>query len=184
MVEVRSLHSGGLVCIAETRSVQQICEARVCIAEAHGVRGFPPLGLFSTFVFFSPYTSPTFKMRGLFKIRSIKPICFLLTLYLLPPPFKKLSLFTQFYIILLCYREVRSGIALSCIYKLQGVSIKELSNDFQICFNLYATFIMKQISLFVIINFKHFFFKLTGVFYNQSKFQFIKVSAVSIQIKQ
>ena len=37
-----SLHSGGLVFIVEARSAQQIWEARICIAEAHGVRGFPP----------------------------------------------------------------------------------------------------------------------------------------------
>ena len=37
-----SLHSGGFVCIVEARSAQQIWEARVCIAKAHGVQGFPP----------------------------------------------------------------------------------------------------------------------------------------------
>ena len=36
------LHSGGLVCIVETRSAQQIWKALVCIVEAHGVREFPP----------------------------------------------------------------------------------------------------------------------------------------------
>ena len=30
-------------CKAEVWSAQQLWEARVCIAEAHGVRGFPPL---------------------------------------------------------------------------------------------------------------------------------------------
>ena len=29
-------------CIAEARSALQIWKARVCMAEAHGVRGFPP----------------------------------------------------------------------------------------------------------------------------------------------
>ena len=29
-------------CIAEARSAYQIWEARFCIGEAHGVRGFPP----------------------------------------------------------------------------------------------------------------------------------------------
>ena len=42
MMEPRSLHSGGTVCIVEAWSALQIWEARVCIAEAHGVRGFPP----------------------------------------------------------------------------------------------------------------------------------------------
>ena len=36
------MHSRGLVCIVEARSAQQIWEARVFIAEAHGVQGFPP----------------------------------------------------------------------------------------------------------------------------------------------
>ena len=32
----------GSYCMAEARSTQQIWEDRVCIAEAHGIRGFPP----------------------------------------------------------------------------------------------------------------------------------------------
>ena len=42
VAEARFLHSGGSYCIVEARSVYQIWEARVCMAEAHGVRGFPP----------------------------------------------------------------------------------------------------------------------------------------------
>ena len=48
MVEARLLHSGGTVCIAEAWSAQQRLglpsksgRLDVCIAEAHGVRGFP-----------------------------------------------------------------------------------------------------------------------------------------------
>ena len=42
MVKARSMHSGGMVFIAEARSAKQIWEASVCIAEAYGVREFPP----------------------------------------------------------------------------------------------------------------------------------------------
>ena len=42
MVEARLLFRGGTVCIAEDWSSQQAWEARVCIAEAHGVQGLPP----------------------------------------------------------------------------------------------------------------------------------------------
>ena len=36
------LYIGGPCCMAEARSAKQILEARVCIAEAHGVQVFPP----------------------------------------------------------------------------------------------------------------------------------------------
>ena len=49
MVEARLLHSGGTVCIAEALSAKwrlglpsESGRLDVCIAEAHGVRGFPP----------------------------------------------------------------------------------------------------------------------------------------------
>ena len=44
MVEARLLHRGGLVmvCIVKARSAYQIWKACVCIAQSHGVRGFPP----------------------------------------------------------------------------------------------------------------------------------------------
>ena len=38
-----AVHSRGSYCIEEAaRSAEQIEEARVCMVEVHGVRGFPP----------------------------------------------------------------------------------------------------------------------------------------------
>ena len=43
--------------IAEARSTWQICKARVCLAEAHGIRGFPPSSLLLNHLFFQILTS-------------------------------------------------------------------------------------------------------------------------------
>ena len=42
VAETGLLHSGGSYCMVEARSAYQIWEARVCMAEADGVSGFPP----------------------------------------------------------------------------------------------------------------------------------------------